>query len=372
MAVPYSRILIGPISWYSFLIVLGIVLAYLIGAREEKRVDLPRDTMIDAALIAIPCGIIGSRLYFVLMNLDHFIAEPLAIFRIWEGGVAIYGAVIGGALGVYVYCRKKKLPFLRVLDMIVPGLLLAQAIGRWGNYFNMEAYGPVIENPAFQFFPLGVLIPESGEMVWHMAAFFYESMWNLAGFIALMLLRKSQKKDGNLFCWYLLIYGSGRFIIEQLRMDSLFLGNIRVSQYLSLLLCGVAAAVLLGRAAGKNRLGFGAACGAAVLAIARWFFLDSMLYVLLLLLMAVLGLYAAMESRRHGDKDGPSAALWVLGPLLVDIAGFAAWLSGWFGSALGLQLHTLICSLTLPFYVLWLTQRLAVSRDVAKAPEPVC
>lgn len=189
MAIPYSRTLLGPLQWYSVLIVTGILVAIWLAGREERRLGLPRDTVIDLALIVIPCGIIGARLYYVAMTWEIFRDNPVSILYIWEGGIAIYGGVIGGALGAWGYARRKKLPFLKLMDMVVPGLLLAQAIGRWGNYFNMEAYGPEITDPAFQFFPLGVLIPSAGGYVWHMATFFYESLWNAAGFAALWAMR---------------------------------------------------------------------------------------------------------------------------------------------------------------------------------------
>ena len=146
MAIPYSRTLFLGVSWYSVLIVAGILCAILLAEQEERRRKLPKDTVIDLALWVIPFGIVGARLYYVLMSLDQFRANPVSVLYIWEGGIAIYGAVIGGALGAWIYARRKKLPFLRLLDMAAPGLLLAQAIGRWGNYFNMEAYGPEIIN----------------------------------------------------------------------------------------------------------------------------------------------------------------------------------------------------------------------------------
>ena len=133
----------------------GILAAIWLAGREERRLGLPRDTVIDLALIVVPCGIIGARLYYVAMTWDLFRSNLVSILYIWEGGIAIYGGVIGGALGAWGYARRKKLPFPKLMDMVAPGLLLAQAIGRWGNYFNMEAYGPEITNPAYQFFPLG-------------------------------------------------------------------------------------------------------------------------------------------------------------------------------------------------------------------------
>lgn len=249
LAIPYSRYLFGAIPWYSVLMVSGILAAYLLGVREEKRLSLAKDSMLDMVLVAVPCGIVGARLYYVLMSLDQFRDNPISALFIWEGGVAIYGAVIGGALGVFIHSRVKKRSFATLLDITAPGLALAQAIGRWGNYFNREAYGPVIANAAWRFFPAGVLIDEGGAPVWHVATFFYESMWNLTVFAALWLIRERVKRRGDLFLWYMAMYGAGRFLVEQLRTDSLYLLGFRVSQYLSLLLCLAVAAVFLWRQA---------------------------------------------------------------------------------------------------------------------------
>ena len=237
-AIPYSRYVFGSLPWYSTLIVLGMALALLLCAREEKRLGLREDTTIDLALCVIPCGIIGARLYYVFFSWQTFASDPLSILRVWEGGLAVYGGVIGGLLAAVVFSRARRIPLAALTDLMVPGLILAQAIGRWGNYFNMEAYGAAITNPAWQFFPAGVLIPEGGGMVWHMATFFYESMWNLGVFAALTALRRRAYRRFDLSCWYLLLYGAGRFVIEGLRTDSLTaLGGLRVSQLLSAGMC---------------------------------------------------------------------------------------------------------------------------------------
>lgn len=248
LAAPSSRYIFASLPWYSVLIVTGIVLALLHCMREEKRLGLRKDTVIDLALWVIPFGVIGARLYYVIFAWDTFAANPLSVFKIWEGGLAIYGSVIGGLIAVLLFARRRKIHPALLTDMIVPGLALAQAVGRWGNYFNMEAYGAPIADPRWQFFPAGVLIPENGEMVWHMATFFYESMWNLMVFAVLMLLRRRVCRKGDLTCAYLMLYGLGRMIIEGLRTDSLMWGSVRVSQALSLALCLGAAAVLAVRA----------------------------------------------------------------------------------------------------------------------------
>lgn len=340
MAIPYSRMFFGLVPWYSLLIVSGILLAILLGEKEAVRRGLDKDTVIDTALIAVPCGIVGARLYYVAMTWEVFAKNPISILYIWEGGIAIYGAVIGGAIGVWLCARRKKLPFLQLCDVVVPGLLLAQAIGRWGNYFNMEAYGPVISDARFQFFPMGVLIPEGGSYVWHMATFFYESLWNALGFIALWRLRKSTRRHGDLFAWYLLIYGSGRFIIEQLRQDSLYIGSLRASQYLSLILCIAAMIWLLGR---RNRPGL----ISALLLAARWFALESpWLYGILL----AAGLALGVMSRPKGRISLMIAAAADGAGLMLSLLGVP------FSAAFALGLHTVLCSLTLPLAV-WALQR---------------
>lgn len=241
MATPYSRYLIGSLPWYSVLVVTGMALAVLIAGREEKRRGLPPDTVLDLALCVIPCGIIGARLYYAAFAWEMFADDPLRVLRVWEGGLAVYGGVIGGGLAALVFSRVRRIHPGVLTDMIVPGLALAQAIGRWGNYFNMEAYGREITSAAWQFFPAGVLVPRGGRMVWHMATFFYESIWDLGVFAALMALRRRVRAPLALTCWYFVLYGAGRLVIEGLRTDSLTLpGGLRVSQALSLLMILVA------------------------------------------------------------------------------------------------------------------------------------
>ena len=237
-SVPYSRYLIYPVPWYSFLIVLGAVLAIWLACREERFLNLPKDTVIDLSLWILPFGIIGARLYYVLFSWDQFSGSPLSVFKIWEGGLAIYGGVISGLIVLLIFSKKRRIsPFL-LCDLIAPGLVLAQAVGRWGNWFNMEAYGLPVTDKAFFFFPFAVQIPADGN-AWHLATFFYESVWDFGVFLFLILARhRFLRKQGDVFCFYLFLYASGRLIIEELRMDSLYASSsIRISQLLSVILC---------------------------------------------------------------------------------------------------------------------------------------
>ena len=146
-SIPYSRYLFYPVTWYSVLIVAGAALALFLACKEEKRSGLPKDTVLDLALWLIPGGIIGARLYYVVFSFDQFRNDLLSVFRIWEGGLAIYGGIIAGLLVLFIFCRYRKLSFLLLCDTIAPGLALAQCIGRWGNWFNIEAYGLSVTDP---------------------------------------------------------------------------------------------------------------------------------------------------------------------------------------------------------------------------------
>ena len=235
--------LFGFIPIYGLLIAFAIGLGVWLCARQEKEKGLPRDISVDFALWVIPAAIVGARLYYVVFQWDQFSSDPVRILRLWEGGLAIYGGVIGGALAALAFSKAKKIPFGKLADTVAPALILGQAIGRWGNFFNQEAYGRRIDNPSLQFFPLAVQIGRE----WHMATFFYESLWNFIGFLLLWFTRKRMKQSGSSFLLYLCWYGLGRCFIEGLRTDSLMWGPVRVSQALSALLCVCAGAALLVR-----------------------------------------------------------------------------------------------------------------------------
>jgi len=237
LATPSGRYLFGTLPWYSVLIVGTIALSLFLLAREEKRLSLPKDMVIDSAFYLIPLGIIGARLYYVVFEWRQFIQNPLDVFKIWEGGLAIYGALIGGFIGLLLFSKKRKLPFLMLLDFYSPAVVLSQAIGRWGNYFNQEAYGYAVTNPNHCFFPLAVLITTHSPPTWHYATFFYESLLDLIIFFILLARRRAPHRDGNIFLLYIMLYALGRAVIEGIRTDSLVIfGTVRVSQILSILL----------------------------------------------------------------------------------------------------------------------------------------
>ncbi|MBE5786676.1 MAG: prolipoprotein diacylglyceryl transferase [Clostridiales bacterium] len=241
--------LFGVFPIYALLIVSAIIVALILCSREERRLGLEKDTVIEMALWLVPAAVVGARLYYVAFEWERYAHNLASILYIWEGGLAIYGGVIGGAIAAFFFARKKKLSFALLADLVAPVLILGQAIGRWGNFFNGEAYGYLVENPAWQFFPAAVFV--NGE--WHMATFFYESIWDLAGFFLLWLNRKKVKTRGNLFLGYLVWYGIGRFFIEGLRTDSLYWGPIRVSQALSLLMVVGAGSALIIRQIRKKK-----------------------------------------------------------------------------------------------------------------------
>lgn len=232
-----------PIYWYGIVIAIGVLAAFAMSIARERRVGVPKDTTVNIALFAIPAGLVFARLYYVAFSFDQYANDLKQIFNIRQGGMAIWGGVIGGSIAVFFYTRIKKVSFLRFADLLSPGLVLAQGIGRWGNFFNQEAYGIQILNPKLQFFPLSVFIEAEG--AWFAATFFYESIWCILTSFLLIWIESArrQRATGDLFFWYLILYGFERSIVEGLRLDSLMLGNIRVSQLLSIALVILSALV---------------------------------------------------------------------------------------------------------------------------------
>ena len=232
------------IYFYGVLIALGFLFGILYCARRSKDFGIKSDNVYDLVLLLIPLSILCARIYYVLFRLDEFVGKPfLTWLAVWEGGIAIYGGIIGGILAILLTCRWRKIPFLAFLDLAVYGVLIGQIIGRWGNFMNREAFG----RETTIFCRMGLTAPD-GTTIYVHPTFLYESLWNLGVLLFLLWFEKKGKRrfDGHCMTLYFLLYGIGRFWIEGLRTDSLYIGStgIRVSQALSLLLVLGAAIVL--------------------------------------------------------------------------------------------------------------------------------
>ncbi|EPN9355518.1 prolipoprotein diacylglyceryl transferase [Enterococcus hirae] len=227
-----------PIYWYALIIVSGIIIAMWLSSREAVRVGLKSEDVTDFMLWGLPLSIIGARLYYILFDLPQYIADPIQIFNIRSGGLAIYGGLIAGAITLYFFTKYHFISMWTFLDIAAPSVLLAQAIGRWGNFMNHEAYGPVttrifLENLHIPRFIIDNMYIEG---FYRQPTFLYESVWSFIGFILLLFLRNKKHllKKGEVLLVYVMWYSFGRFFIEGLRTDSLyFLGVIRISQLLS-------------------------------------------------------------------------------------------------------------------------------------------
>ena len=231
------------IYFYGVIIAVGFLLGILFCAKNAPRFGLTEDNVYDVILWLIPMSIIGARAYFVLFRLEEYLKNPMDIFAIREGGLAIYGGVIAGVLTAILVCRKKKISFAAMLDLLIFGLLIGQTIGRWGNFMNREAFGAETDI----FCKMGLTAPD-GTTIYVHPTFLYESLWNLFSFFYLLWFvnRGKRSYDGQIVLMYFLLYGIGRAWIEGLRTDSLYIGStgIRVSQLLSVLLA-LAAGVTL-------------------------------------------------------------------------------------------------------------------------------
>ena len=219
---------IGPISiyWYSLTMLFAILVGSYIFLSSAKKKGYDEKFLSNLIFYGIIFGIIGARLYYVIFNLDYYLKDPIQIIEIWNGGLAIHGAIIGGAIWFIYYCKKNKKNFLKIFDLAAPALILSQAIGRWGNFFNAEAHGPEVTKEVLENLNIPSFIIDGmniGGKYYH-PTFYYESIWNLIGFIVLI--------TGIYFMWYSVI----RFFIESLRTDSLMLGGLKVAQVISVIL----------------------------------------------------------------------------------------------------------------------------------------
>ena len=247
------------VYWYGIIITCGIIFAYLYAVYRGKFESVCFDDTIDIAIWTVILGVIGARLYYVLTSLDQYIDDSFGqtlknMLNLRGGGLAIYGGIIGGILGIVIATRIKKINTIKLFDMAAPGVMIGQLLGRWGNFFNGEAFGGIVseKNPLY-FMRMGIISSNSisdfgtTEMVYVHPTFLYESLWNLTGFIIINALYKKKKFNGQIACMYLSWYGFGRMFIEGLRTDSLYIGNtgIRISQLVGLICFVVFGALLV-------------------------------------------------------------------------------------------------------------------------------
>lgn len=229
------------IYFYGVIIAFGLMLAVVYGMRRQKQFGFRGDDILDGVLWIVPFAIICARLYYCIFEWEHYKDDPISILYIWEGGLAIYGGVIGAALGIIVYAKVKKLSLGALLDLVSLGFLIGQSIGRWGNFMNREAFGA----PTESFLRMGLMNSVTGTVEYYHPTFLYESLWNAVGFVALHFLSKKRQYDGQIALGYVAWYGLGRAMIEGLRMDSLYWGPFRVSQVLAAVSCAAAVVVLV-------------------------------------------------------------------------------------------------------------------------------
>ena len=240
------------IHFYSICILIGIVVAYIVITKEAKKRNIDDNFISNTIFYGLLCGIVGARLYYVIFNFGFYKDNLLDIFKLWNGGLAIHGGVIAGALFVYFYSKKKKYDFLKLTDIILPGVIIAQAIGRWGNFFNQEAYGMAVSRDLLE----KLLVPSpiiNGMLIdgsYYLPTFYFESIWCVLGFILMLVIRKKFNiKIGTITAIYLIWYSVGRFVIEAFRTDSLMFLSLKQAQIISII-CIILGIILLIK---KNR-----------------------------------------------------------------------------------------------------------------------
>lgn len=225
------------IQWYAICILFGAFLAYLLGQYRFKQLGYDKEILSDYFYALLFVGIIGARLWYVVFSFDYYISRPIEIFAVWQGGLAIQGGILSGLVYSYYFFKKWNIPFLIAGDAIMPGILIAQACGRWGNFFNQEAFGEGVSLQFLQSLHLPDFIIEHMYIngVYHHPTFLYESIGNVLAFLLIVgVIRKFQKYEGIQFFSYFIFYGIVRFFVEGLRTDSLMLGSFRMAQVISI------------------------------------------------------------------------------------------------------------------------------------------
>ena len=227
------------ITWYSLCILFGIILAYIIINKEAKKYNISTNFITDLMFWCICFGILGARIYYVLFNLDYYSNAPIEVIKIWNGGLAIHGGIIAGLITLIIYCKKENVSILRITDIVTPGLIVAQAAGRWGNFFNAEAHGGIVTRAFLEKLHIPEFIINGMKIggTYYHPTFLYESLLCLLGFLVIILIRRYVRvKKGNITSIYFIWYGIIRYFIESLRTDSLMLGNVKMAQVISIVM----------------------------------------------------------------------------------------------------------------------------------------
>ncbi|MRG84741.1 prolipoprotein diacylglyceryl transferase [Salinibacillus xinjiangensis] len=250
---PYDRVFIWigdwPIYWYGVIIATGAALALWLATRESNRLGLKKDLFVDLLVFAIPAAILFARIYYVIFEWDRYAGGPWwKVFAVWEGGIAIHGALIGSVLTAYLFAKYQKVSFWQLADIAAPSLILGQAIGRWGNFMNQEAHGGEVTRQFLE----NLMIPDFivNQMyidgAYYHPTFLYESLWNILVLVFLLYLRRVNPRRGEIFFSYLISYSVGRFFVEGLRTDSLYVPGteVRVAQLISILIIVVSIIIM--------------------------------------------------------------------------------------------------------------------------------
>lgn len=251
---------LGPITlyWYTIMILIGFLLGGALAFHEAKKYNISEEFMTNLFFYLIPISIIGARLYYVLFNLDYYLANPINIFKIWEGGLAIHGGLLFGFIFLYIYSKKNKVNWIRLLDILVVSVAIGQAIGRWGNFFNGEAHGAITSLETLKSWHLPQFIIDGMYIggFYYVPTFLIESIWCFILFIILLIIRKIKNiKIGQISCLYLILYGFERFFVESMRTDSLMLLNFKVAQIVSIImiLIGIICLIKIGFSSSSNK-----------------------------------------------------------------------------------------------------------------------
>ncbi|MBP2078934.1 prolipoprotein diacylglyceryl transferase [Oceanobacillus polygoni] len=246
---------LGPftIYWYGIIIAFGAILGVYLATKEANRLGLQKDLLIDFIVFAVPIAIIFARIYYVTFEWERYVGGPWwSVFAIWEGGIAIHGAIIGGVLTAIVFSKVRNVSFWQLADILAPSLILGQAIGRWGNFMNQEAHGGPISQSTYesfhQYLPDFIMNQMTIDGVMYHPTFLYESFWNIVVFTLLILMRRYNPLRGEIFLSYAILYSIGRFFIEGLRTDSLYVfGELRTAQVISIIIITVSIILILYR-----------------------------------------------------------------------------------------------------------------------------